>query len=208
VKNCLAIQIVGLFVVLVALGAVAQAWTVAIDPADIAPGASVIDFETGSTGLPTSPDYSFSAIWPNGGTSAFGSEFFGAQHYGNTTIVPLYSQMRLTLAAPTEAIGAWVGQMPNFRDEHVSLLDVSIYDNSFVLLTTVTVPLPLLGEPPVFVGFASDQGIRRLLMTGNDTGFFGADNITFGEFNIPEPAGILCLALAALLISPWRRRRA
>ncbi len=189
---------------------VASAATTPITPSDFLPGASVIGFETGSTGLPTVPGVTFLRESPDpqwfSATGAFIDAFFEEQVMTNL-VSSTFSDVAIEFATPVQAVGAWVGKVENFLSEYPDVLDVRVLDSlgNELAATTVDLPFPERGDNPLFVGYRSDAGIARIEWLGGDSGFFGADNVTYGDA-VPEPTtGLLLVAGAAAWFC--RRRR-
>jgi hypothetical protein len=181
----------------VLLGAYAPAVpAVPIDPGDFLPGATVIDFETGTTfPLPevtgvTFPNNGPSSTW-FAGNALFGSPaLFGAQSYTNL-VSSTFSDLAIVLDSPAPALGAWVGQNVGTSTSVATMLTVVAFDASDVILEEVMVALPSKSEPGLFVGFAQPSGIARVEWWGDNTGFFSVDNITFGAVSEPSIAILL-----------------
>ncbi len=182
---------------------------VPIGPGDFLPGATVIDFETGSTALPSVPGVTFPSTSPLmlpwfGGSALFGSPaLFGAQSYTNLSSLT-HSDLAIVLDSPAPAVGAWVGQNVGTATDVATMLTVAVFDASDVLLEQVTVALPPKTQPGFFVGFARSEGIARVEWQGGNTGFFSVDDITFGV--IPEPSTALLLAGGLALVALRRRQ--
>src|SRR5262245_31741306 len=173
---------------------------IAITPSDFAPSAQVITFETGSTGLPTVPGVTFLFTTPSltqwYGSSANFSGFFGAQGWSNL-VSTTYSDLGIGFATPVQAIGGYVGRIPNFTGQHPPAVGVELFDGPLTSLGTASIALPPAFDSPVVFGFTADSPIARFRMTGNNSGFFSVDNFTFGSLQtqaVPEPS-TLALAL-------------
>ena len=191
---------------------------IAVSPSDFAPSAQVITFETGTTALPTVPGVTFldtpsSDISPwYGGSATLSDGFFGNQNWANL-VSATYSDLGIQFATPVQAIGGYVGNIPNFLNQHPTAVTVQLFDSSLTSLGTVSVSLPPTLNSPVFFGFTADAPIARFRMTGNNTGFFGVDNFTFGSLKaqgVPEPGSTLVFGLigAGTVFSLRRSKRA
>ena len=168
-----------------------------------APGAQVITFETGSTGLPSVPGVTFLNTPPYGSSGNF-SGFFGSQGWSNTVSVSYYD-LGAQFSPPVQAVGGYVGRIPNFTNKHAPQVTVELFNSALVSLGTASIDLPAAFNSPVFFGFRADEPISRFRMTGNNTGFFSVDNFTVGS--VPEPASA-ALSLAGMAGLQMRRRRA
>lgn len=185
-----------------AIAASTNAWAniMAIAPTDFLPNAQVITFETGTTELPTLPGVTFlgeapsdTSPWYSGSGNFNG--FFGNQGWSNE-VSSTYSDLGIQFAMPVQAVGGYVGNIPNFTNQHPTVVTVELFDTSLTSLGTVSVSLPATLNAPVFFGFTADAPIARFRMTGNNTGFFSVDNFTFGSLQshqVPEPGDTLVL---------------
>ena len=199
-------------VLTVALSGEASATIISILPGDFAPGATVIDFETGTTALPSVPGVTFvdegnpmSPPWFDGSGNFEG--FFGNQGWSNL-ISATYSDLALEFATPVQAVGAWVGRIPNFANEHPPQVDVELFDAQDVSLGSDSISLPMAFDTPVFFGFTADAPIARLEIRGNNMGFFSADNVTIGNLAaVPEPASLALCGIVSLALLRRRQRR-
>ncbi len=128
---------------------------VPIGPGDFLPGATVIDFETGTTALPSVPGVTFPRTSPSmppwfGGDALFGSPaLFGAQSYTNLSS-STYSDLAIVLDTPAPAVGAWVGQNVGTVTDVATMLILAVFDASDVLLEQVTVALRVGISNPEF----------------------------------------------------------
>jgi hypothetical protein len=179
----------------------APAAVTTIAPGDFLPSPGVITFETGSTGLPSVPGVSLLNTGQFGASASFYNGFFGNQVMANL-VGTTFTDLGAVFASPVQAVGAWMGKIPNFLNTHAPAVTVKIYDASTTLLYENSVVLPNVGTTPVFFGARSTTPIARIEWLGNDTGFFAVDNVTYGNA-VPEPAALLLLAPLLAL----RRRR-
>lgn len=186
---------------------ISPASAVPIAAGDFLPGATVVDFETGSSSLlPVVPGVSFPDTTAPlfRGNSLFGSPaLFGAQSYTNFSISETFSDLAIVLDTSAQAMGAWVGQNVGSSTSIATSITVSVFDESSNLLEQIAVVLPARGQPGLFVGFASSAGIARMEWRGSNTGFFSVDNITFGP--IPEPSSALMIGLGLAALGARRR---
>ena len=187
---------------------VAQAALTPVFQFEFSPSATVVGFETGSTGEPTVPGMTFLESGGNSGgyygSSANFSGFNGTGQGWSNLVSTTYSDIGADFFPNVEAVGGLVGRIPNFTNEHPPFVTVELFNNALVSLGTANITLPAAFNSPVFFGFKADQPIRRFRMTGNDSGFFSVDNFTFGQ--VPEPSSMLAaLAMCAMVM---RRRRA
>jgi len=185
---------------------------VPIGPGAFAPGATVVDFEgQSSTALPSVPNLEFVREGnPNqpgwlAGSAPFIDSLFGENLYGNL-VSTSFSDLAVEFTTPVGAAGAWVGQIQNFLDTSAPSLTVAAFGLGGALLEEVVVDLPAPNTGPVFVGFAATDGIARLEWRGGNTGFFGVDDITFGDAApsaaIPEPSAALLFLLGGSAVLP------
>jgi hypothetical protein len=193
-----------------------RAGLIPITASQFAPGAQVIDFETGSTALPVIPGVTFLFTPPT--TSPFfagGAEFnsfgpsFGAQTWENE-ISTTYSELGLDFTNPVEAIGGYVAKVPNFLNTNPADVVVQLFDSSHNSLGSATITLNATLNSPVFFGFTASEPIARFTISGNNAGFFGVDNFTYGSLSaVPEPSTLALASTAALagLATCSRRRR-
>ncbi len=202
---------------------VCRAGLIPITASEFAPGAQVIDFETGSTALPKIPGVTFlstpSTSYPwFGGEAGFDSfgPTFGAQNWqnllGGTANDIIYSGLGLDLATPVQAIGGYVAKVPNYENLSPSQVTVELFDSSQHSLGTATITLNATPNSPVFFGFTASEAIARFTIVAPTAGagFFGVDNFTFGALQtVPEPSTFVLEGTAALagLGIWWRRRR-
>jgi hypothetical protein len=184
-----------------------------ITPGSFVNNPSIISFETGTTGLPTVPGVPFlneGGNWPGWFVgSANSSGFFGRQGWSNLVSLS-YSDLGLRFAVPQQAVGAWLGIIPNFTNTTPDVVEVRFLDSLNNVLASLPTALPQSFGSPVFVGILANEGITRVEFLGGNTGFFGVDNVTFGTAQVsavvPEP-GSAFLVTAALLIGAAVRRR-
>jgi hypothetical protein len=189
----------------------ATADLIPIGPGDFLPGATIIDFETGSTGLPSVPGVTFVNEGSPGGPGWFAGSanfdgFFGGQGWSNLVSLT-YSDLALVFDTPVDAVGAYVGRIPNFLNEHPSTVVVELFDASSSSLGSATISIPPAFDSPVWFGYRADAPIARLEIRVNDSGFIGVDNVTFGSA-VPEPGSIALVGsgLAFLGLVALRRR--
>lgn len=186
------------------------AQAVHIQPGDFLPGASIIDFETGSTALPNVPGVTFLGGFNGatgfGGVALFTQDLIGSQAFSNLESVG-YSDLGLSFSTAQPAVGAYVGHV---NSSGPNQLTVKVYGdvNGTNLLEQDVVTLPPVGQHSyTWLGFARPEGIRRIEWLGNNQGFFGVDNVTYGAANVPEPAAIGGIgAIGGLLLSRRRAR--
>jgi PEP-CTERM motif len=199
-----------------------QAGLIPIAASDFAPGAQVIDFETGTTSLPVISGVTFlstastSYPWFGGGAEfdSFGPTF-GAQNWenllGGTQNNIIYSGLGLDLATPVEAIGGYVAKVPNFKNLSPSQVIVELFDSSQQSLGTATITLNATVNSPVFFGFTASEPIASFTIVAPTAGagFFGVDNFTYGGLqSVPEPSTLVLAGTAALAgLGTWSRRR-
>lgn len=196
----------------VALGILApsaSADLIPIDPGAFQPGATVIDFETGSTGLPSVPGVTFVDEGKPGGPGYFAGSgnfagFFGDQGWSNL-VSTTFSDLALEFATPVEAVGAYVGRIDNYLDEHPSEVVVELFDAASVSLGSRTIVIPAAFDSPVWFGYRADAAIARLEIRVNNAGFIGVDNVTFGAA-VPEPSSIALVGLGFGLLGLAARR--
>jgi hypothetical protein len=168
------------------------------------PGSQVVTFETGSTGLPVVPGLTFlfmDPYWSSGNPHGF----FGSEGWSNT-VSSTYEDLGAQFSPTVQAVGGYVGRIPNFANQHPSQVVVELFNSSLVSLGTVSINLPPAFNSPVFFGFRADEPIARFRMTGNNSGFFSVDNFTFGS-TVPEPAWstLVLVGIGPLLIRRGRR---
>jgi hypothetical protein len=194
-------------VVVFAKALVSQAALVPVSQSEFGPGAQVVTFETGSTGLPAVPGLTFLSSGPSSstwyGSSGNFSGFFDNQGWSNT-VSTTYGDLGAQFDPTVQAVGGYVGRIPNFTNQHPSQVTVELFNSSLVSLGTASINLPASLNSPVFFGFRADEPIARFRMTGNNTGFFSVDNFTFVP--VPEPASPV-LVLAGVAMLQMRRRR-
>jgi hypothetical protein len=163
----------------------------------------VITFETGSTGLPSVPGVTFLSSGSYGSSGNFDG-FFGTQGWSNTVSVT-YADLGAQFNPTVQAVGGYVGRIPNFTNEHASRVTVELFNSSLASLGTASVDLLPAFNSPVFFGFRADEPIARFRMTGNNTGFFSVDNFTIGS--VPEPASSTLLLVAIAILQVRAKRR-
>ncbi len=79
-------------------------------------------------------------------------------------------------------------------------------------LGSESITIPAAFDSPVWFGFSGSASIARLEIRGNDSGFFGVDNVTFGEVSsaVPEPSTFTLLGIGGIVLvgsQGIRRRR-
>jgi hypothetical protein len=199
---------VGVFIVVLTRALVSQAALIPVSQSDFAPGAQVVTFETGTTALPVVPGLTFLNSGPSSspwyGSSGDFSGFFGAEGWSNT-VSSTYGDLGAQFNPAVQAVGGYVGQIPNFTNRNASQVTVELFNASLDSLGTASINLPAGFNSPVFFGFRADQPIARFRMTGNNTGFFSVDNFTFGS--VPEPASPLLVITAGMAMLQMRRSR-
>jgi hypothetical protein len=184
-----------------------------INPSDF-DNPQIITFETGSTELPHIPGVTFLDTPPSdtmpwyGGSCNFDG-FFGMQGWSNL-VSSTYSELGLQLATPVQAVGGYVGWIPNFTMQNPATVLVELFDASHVSLGTAQITLTPAYNSPVFFGFTASEPIAGFRMTGNNTGFFSVDNFTYGAL-VPEPdtfalAGIGIMLLVSRQTNKCRKR--
>jgi hypothetical protein len=183
----------------------ARAAAVSIQPEQFDPSATTITFETGSTGLPSVPGATFVNEAGFSGESNF-EGFFGDQGWSNLVSIT-YFDLGLRFDPAVQAVGAWMGRVPNFTNDHPPSVTFEIFDVNLQSLGVQSVAIPAAFDSPVWFGFASDVPIARAEWRVNDTGFIGLDNVMFGPI-VPEPstAGLALAAAASLAVGSRLRR--
>jgi hypothetical protein len=188
---------------------------IAVGQSEFADGATVITFETGTTGTPTVPGMTFletsliSSPWYRG--SAIFTGFFGDQSWSNNVNATTYSELGVDFATPVQAIGGYVGRIWNIRDMHPSSVVIELFDSALVSLGTASISLPTALGSPVFFGFTADRGISRIRISGNNAGFFAVDNFTFGPLQpaaVPEPSALALAVIGLGVLAGGRMARA
>lgn len=174
---------------------------------------TVVDFETGSTGLPSVPGLSFlmegipsSPDWFAGSGNFDG--FFGQQGWSNL-VSTNFSNLGVAFDSPVQAFGGWFGQIPDFLNSNPPQIEVRAFDGNSDLLFSTIVDLNAEFEDPVWIGFGSNDLISRAEFRVSqfpEDGFFGVDNFTFGSV-VPEPSsGLVCLLLLTAMCKRKRDR--
>ncbi len=119
--------------------------------------------------------------------------------------------MGIDFASPVQAIGGYVAKVPNFENKSPSQVVVELFDSSQNSLGTATITLNSALNSPVFFGFTANEAVARFTISGNNGGFFGVDNFTYGALqlqSVPEPSSIALGGIAALVgLGLWSRRR-
>ena len=142
-----------------------NAAVIAIAPTAFGPSATVVTFETGSTGLPLVPGMSFvrnnpsPGEWFNASASSYG--FFGGQGASNL-VSATYSDIAVEFSTPQGIVGAWLGNIPNFTQSIVSALDIEAFDSQAVSLGIFSVSIPVaIGSSVCFpIPKPGDRGQR------------------------------------------------
>ena len=188
----------------------AQSGISPIGVSDFAPNAQVITFETGTTALPQIPGVTFLSSAPSSTMPWYGSSgnfegFFGIQGWSNT-VSSTYGDLGLQFTTPVQAIGGYVGWIPNFTMQNPSTVFVELFNASLMSLGTAQVTLTPAFNSPIFFGFTASEPIARFRMTSNNAGFFNVDNFTYGAV-VPELSAVAYLAIAAVLIVPLQASR-
>lgn len=164
---------------------------------------SVIDFETGSTALPSVPGVTL-APYGFGADSTFSTVLFGRQVYGNISGPGGYSDLFASFSPLVTEVGAWGRRFSSSSGP--TQLTVNVYGPTNNLLETAI--LSNTTPTPSFVGFIEPQGISKVEWLGGNQGFFAIDNITYGGPPVPEPtAGAVCAVCAATALSGATARR-
>jgi hypothetical protein len=130
--------------------------------------------------------------------------FFGKQGWGNLVSIN-YSNLGATFTPAVQAVGGWFGQVVG---NSPSKIEVRIYDRNSLLVGDNIVNLIPALHSPLWIGYKSDTLISRVEYRVNqfpDAGFFGGDNLTFGNV-VPEPS-TATLLLLGMLGCVGRRRR-
>jgi len=154
-----------------------------IGPDDFGPFAELIDFETGSTGMPEIPGITFlsggprDGIWFGGSASGL-DDFFGNQALINTVSLT-YGNLGIVFEQPVFRVGAYMGVIDGYTHEWPEQVMLAAYDVTGNLIYQSEVGVPTVGERPLFVGLESDVGIARVEWLGHDSGFYGVDNIMY-----------------------------
>jgi hypothetical protein len=191
-------------VVMLAGAPVSWASLTPILQSDFLPGSQVVTFEAGSTGLPSVPGLTFLQTGQYGSSGNFNG-FFGSQGWSNT-VGPTYDDLGAQFSPTVQAVGGYVGRIPNFKNQHPSKVVVELFNSSLISLGTASIDVPPAFNSPVFFGVRADEPIARFRMTSNNAGFFSVDNFTFGS-TVPEPASSTSaiVGIGALLIRRGRR---
>lgn len=183
-----------------------EAATVAISESQFLEGASVIDFEDGNTtALPTVEGVSFVQEGLSFRGSKNFSGYFGEKSYSNLVSAD-YTNLGVEFDNPQQAVGAWVGQIPNFANTMPDYIRFAVYGDEDNLLGEAILDLPQELNNWVFAGFASDEGISRIEWLGDNQGFFGVDNITYGVAEVPVPASWVLFSSSLILLRRMRVR--
>jgi hypothetical protein len=192
-----------------------KAQIVPIQPSDICAGATVVDFETGTTLLPSVPGmtYAFGGIngqpdWFTGDAagvnmSPFGGLFFGRQVMANI-VGFTFSDLAVAFSPPVQAFGAYAGAIPS-APTLPAALTIRAFDSHGTLVSSSIVPISQPGTPAAFYGLSYGPGIARVEWRGGNMGFFGVDNLTFGRSCavtavVPIPVGGQMMLWAATLV--------
>ena len=133
--------------------------------------------------------------------------FFGIQGWSNL-VSATYSELGLQLATPVQAVGGYVGWIPNAAMQNPAIVLVELFNASHISLGTEQITLTPSYNSPVFLGLTASEPIAGFRMTGNDTGFFSVDNFTYGAL-VPEPSTVALISLTGLGagVIAYRRRR-
>jgi PEP-CTERM motif len=200
IRICLAIFLVAM---------AAYPATVTIDEFDAS--ATTLTFE-GLSSLSMIPGVSI-----ENASTASNSTFFGDQAIANLvsfTPDPTFTVVALNFDAPVQAVGAWFGQINNFLNTNAIDITFSVFGVGGTFLESETLTLPTIGfSSPAFLGITSTELIERVEWSSNNTGFFGADNVIYGDLQpqppvtVPEPADFSMVILGVgLLVGGWRTR--
>ena len=174
-------------------------------PNYFAPSFQVIDFEYGTTALPDNlPGVTFVSTphipgpWL-AGSASWGGRIFGGQHFGNRYSGD-HSDLGIEFDPPVQAVGAWIRNVPTYPDvaRSVEHLRISAYLPSGALLEQRIVDLPAANAPPAFEGFFAADGIMRIEWSSDAAGFFGVDDVVYGDLAAPEVHALPHLARGAL----------
>jgi len=198
--------------VTLACALVSHAALTPVSGSDFLPGTPVVTFETGSHALPSVAGLSFltagspSPFNPWYGSSANFNGFFGTQGWSNTVSFPAegttYGDLGCDFNPPVQAVGGYVGQIPNFTGQNAPKVLVELYNSSLSSLGTAAITLSIVPAfdltGPVFFGFRADEPIARFRMTGDNHGFFSVDNFMFGSVPEPASATLVLVGLGAL----------
>jgi len=135
-----------------------------------------ITFETGSTGLP-----SVSGAHLSGGDATFkfnNIKCFGNQYFGNFNGS---SYLDITFDQPQQAVGAYIVDVSSF-DSVVGVIEV-VYDKSNNIIETQSSLYPPSSSPqPAFIGIGEPTAqIYRVEWQYIGSGYFGVDNVAFGD---------------------------
>ncbi len=186
---------------------VANGATVSINSTQFLSGASVIDFEEGNTtALPDIEGVTF----VREGLSFSGSKnfdgYFGEKSFSNL-VSSNYTNLAIEFDNPQQAVGSWVGQIPNTTNTMPEYIRFAVYDADSNLLAEGKLDMALELNNWSFIGFASDEGISRVEWLVDNQGFFGVDNITYGAAVVPlPPSGLLFLSSIAAFFGIAKRK--
>lgn len=134
----------------------------------------VINFNTGTTALPTIPGVQFA-----GGDDSFSNGGFGPQYFGNLVGAGGYSYLDIYFSQPVQAVGAdLVSATPS-----VTGVTEVVFNQSGTQLESESAPMSagFLG-----VGEGANQ-ISRVEWRYSSPGFFGVRNVVYGTL-VPEPS--------------------
>jgi hypothetical protein len=199
-----------------------RAQAVPIQASEVCAGSTVVDFETGSTllrtvagmtyafgGLNGQPDW-FDGDAPPVNMSPFGGAFFEQQIMANLVGLS-FSHLAVAFSPPVEAFGAYTGAIAA-APTLPHTLTIGAFDVHGTLISSEIVPLSQPGTPAAFHGLSYLPGIARVEWRGGNAGFFGVDNLTFGDSCVATALPVrgytvLSLAIVSILVIAYRRYR-
>lgn len=174
-----------------------------------APAVTILDFESGSTGVSSPSNITISgevAGWHGAGyinyfqANGIQPETFGQQYLGNSSAYPRHTDITVNFSGPVNFVGAWL-MMPS-NPERINTIRFELFDINNKLISSALLTVPKAFSEIYYFGLLSDVAVSRAIWHPIESSFFRIDNLSYGIMSpVPVPSAFVLFgsALAGLL---------